>query len=145
VSVLVVSTPRAAQQIDQLRARQREQLADFIDQVKATGCAALAYRLTGDLPLNRLCVKHLGGALRVVVAFESPAKVWILLVGPHDDRDPGIDVYTELYELIGFRPADAVKRSKPVCCADSGEAPVMSDVAQELAERAVMLRRTRRQ
>jgi len=28
----------------------------------------------------------------VVVAFETPQRAWILLVGPHDDRDPVLNV-----------------------------------------------------
>jgi len=46
----------------------------------AEGCAALAYRLAGDPPLDHLCVKHLEGHLRVIVAFESDERAWILLV-----------------------------------------------------------------
>ena len=42
------------------------------------GCAALAYRLTGPVPLSQLCVKHLRAALRAVVAFESPQRAAVL-------------------------------------------------------------------
>ena len=38
----------------------------------------LVDRLSGAAPLDHLCVKHLGGSLRVVVAFEGPHRAWIL-------------------------------------------------------------------
>jgi len=63
----------------------------------AEGCAALAYRLTGDPPVNRLCVKHLDGNRRVIVAFENTKRAWILLIGVHDS-DSSANVYDELYE-----------------------------------------------
>ena len=36
--------------------------------------------------LSRICVAHLSGPLRVVVAFSAHNVATILLVGPHDDR-----------------------------------------------------------
>jgi hypothetical protein len=51
--------------------------------------------------VDHICVKHLRGSLRVVVAFEEPRRAWILLVGQHDDRDPLLNVYAELYRLLG--------------------------------------------
>jgi hypothetical protein len=144
VPVQVLSTPRAIQQIDQLRTRQRDQFADFVSEVTVRGCAALGYRLTGDVPLEKLCVKHLGTNLRVVMAFESPTKAWVLLVGPHDDHNPAIDVYTELYELVGYAPPVKTKRRKPACCDGTGGAPVIARMAEQLADRAALLRRTRR-
>lgn len=139
-----MTTPRAEQQIDQLRTAQMKQLAAFVKELESRGCAALGYRLTGDDPLAHLCVKHLGGSLRAVVAFERSDRAWLLLVGPHDDGDPGIDVYTELYRMVGFQPPDSVKRTKPPCCGDGGEAPKMGKVAEELADSATQLRRRRR-
>ena len=38
----------------------------------------------------------------MVVAFSAPNAATILLVGPHDDRDPFMDVYSQLYELAGL-------------------------------------------
>jgi hypothetical protein len=144
VPVHVFFTPRADQQAGLLRRPQRGRVADFIGELKSQGCAALGYRLTGDVPLNHLCVRHLGANLRVVVAFKSPIEAWVLLVGPHDEGDPGLDVYTELYALVGQQPADSAARRKPPCCDEVGAAPVLSTVAEDLADRAVKLRQTRR-
>jgi len=110
VSVEVVATRRAQQQVAALDQTHAQAFAAFLDDLSLSGCAALAYRLTGPVPLSRLCVKHLRAALRVVVAFESPQRACVLLVGPHDAADPGLDVYGELYELLGTVPP---RRSRP--------------------------------
>ena len=87
MSVEVVATRRAQQQITALDQTHAQAFAAFLDDLSLSGCAALAYRLTGPVPLSRLCVKHLRAALRVVVAFESPQRACVLLVGPHDAAD----------------------------------------------------------
>jgi hypothetical protein len=54
------------------------------------------------------CVRHLSGAIRVVVAFETAERAWVLLVGPHDNKDPILNVYSELAsELIEAVPRDS--------------------------------------
>lgn len=75
----VVATPRAEQQIAGLGRRQSRAFNDFLNELAADGCRALAYRLSGPAPLDHMCVKHLSGSLRVVVAFESPQRAWILV------------------------------------------------------------------
>jgi hypothetical protein len=80
----VVATPRAEQQIAGLNRRQSKSFNDFLNDLAARGCRALAYRLSGPVPLDHMCVKHLSSSVRVVVAFESPQRAWILLVGRHD-------------------------------------------------------------
>jgi hypothetical protein len=84
----VLSTPRADQQIKSLARKAAKIFDDFLDDMAAEGCQALSYRLSGEPPVSHVCVKHLRGSLRVVVAFESPRKAWILLVGPHDSATP---------------------------------------------------------
>jgi len=74
VPVEVVTTRRAQQQAAALDRTHARAFAAFLDDLSLNGCAALAYRLTGPVPLSRLCVKHLRAALRVVVAFESPQR-----------------------------------------------------------------------
>ncbi len=98
----------------------------------------MGYWVTGPDPLNRLCVKHLRGRDRVVVAFEDPDRAWVLLVGEHRNSDPGRNVYDVLYELVGVRPGSDAKRTKPPCCdAKNGTAPpANSDVIDDLVERA---------
>lgn len=138
-------TARSEQQIARLRRRSVARFEQFLDDLAARGCAALGYRLTGPLPLDHLCVRHLDGLLRVVVGFLSPDQAWILLVGPHDDGDPDIDVYTALYELAGVKPADNARRDKPPCCTGTGQvtAPTLGADVEALASRARRLRRTR--
>jgi hypothetical protein len=78
----VLSTSRADQQIVRLRKRQAKAFDQFLDELARLGCRALAYRLSGSTPIDHLCVKHLSGAIRVVVAFETSERAWVLLVGP---------------------------------------------------------------
>lgn len=143
MSTRVQFTDRADQQAHALNKKQREQVAALIRQLRSQGCAALDYRLTGDTPVERLCVKHLGRNLRAVVAFRSPREAWVLLVGPHT-RDPGMDVYGELYELVGFIPPDSERRRKPPCCENADVPPLLDDdQVESLVDRAVQLRKTR--
>ncbi len=97
----VLATPRTEQQIDGLSRRNAGVFDQFLNELAGSGCRALAYRLSGQEPVNHLCVRHLGGSLRVIVAFETPRRAWILLIGPHDDQDPVLNVYAELYRLLG--------------------------------------------
>ena len=90
-------------------------------------------------------MKHLRGALRVVVAFESPKQACVLLVGPHETADPGLDVYTELYKLLGTVPQEGAGRTKPPCCGDGGQPPPgLGDDLADLILNAAKQRRTRR-
>jgi hypothetical protein len=59
----------------------------------------------------------------VVVAFETPQRAWILLVGPHNDHDPVLNVYAELYRLLGAGPPLDARRAKPPRCDEIGELP----------------------
>ena len=145
MSVEVVATRRAQQQITALDRTHERAFAGFLDDLSLNGCAALAYRLTGPVPLSRLCVKHLWAALRVVVAFESPQRACVLLVGPHDAADPGLDVYGELYELLGTAPPEGAGRTKPPCCDDGGQPPPgLGDDLADLIVSAAKQRKTRR-
>jgi hypothetical protein len=145
VPIEVIATRRAQQQIAALDRTYTRTFAAFLDDLSLNGCAALAYRLTGPVPVSRLCAKHLRGALRVLVAFESPQRACVLLVGPHDAADPGLDVYTELYGLLGIAPPEGTSRSKPPCCDDSGQPPPgLGDNLADLIVSAARQRRTRR-
>jgi hypothetical protein len=141
----VLSTSRADQQIARLHRRQAKAFDQFLDDLARLGCRALAYQLSGPTPIDHLCVKHLSGAIRVVVAFETAERAWILLVGRHDDKDPILNVYSELYRLMGIDPPDNAGRDKPPCCDELQELPlVLGTAITEILERAVRLRRTRR-
>jgi hypothetical protein len=144
VSIEVIATRRAQQQIAVLDRTHARAFAAFLDDLSLNGCKALAYRLTGAVPLSRLCVKHLRAALRVVVAFESPRRACVLLVGPHVTADPGLDVYAELYVLLGTVPVEGASRSKPPCCDDDGQPPALGDDLADLIVSAARQRRTRR-
>jgi hypothetical protein len=145
VSIEVLSTPRAQQQIAALDRTHAKALDSFIDGLAREGCGALAYRLTGPTLLSRLCVKHLRGTLRVVVGFESPGRACILLVAPHDNTDPNRDVYAELYELLGTTPPDGVGRNKPPCCGEDGAPPPgLGDTLADLIIRSAKRRSPRR-
>jgi hypothetical protein len=61
--------PRAEQQVTGLSRKRSRSLESFLNDLAAGG--ALAYRLSGDAPVNHICVRHLSGSLRVVVAFET--------------------------------------------------------------------------
>ena len=141
----VVSTHRAQRQIAALHRTHHKVFTAFLDDLAHSGCAALAYRLTGPVPLNRICVKHLRDTLRVVVAFETPRRACILLVGTHDDTDPNGDVYAELYGLLGVDPPDATRRAKPPCCGDDDKPPPsLGDDLADLIIRTAKHRKARR-
>ena len=144
VPIEVIATRRAQQQIATPDRAHTRAFAAFLDDLSLNGCAALAYRLTGPVPLSRLCVKHLRAALRIVVAFESPQRACILLVGPHDAADPGLDVYAELYELLGTAPPEGASRTKPPCCDEGGQPSGLDDDLADLIVSAARQRRTRR-
>ena len=140
----IIATSRAEQQIATLSRTHAKALDVFIDELGPNGCRALGYRLTGQTPLDRICVKHLRDNLRAVVAFEKPERIWILLVGPHDDKDPNRDVYTELYAILGVEPPNAGRRAKPSCCGEDGQPPAgLGDDLADIIIRSVKQRRTR--
>lgn len=133
----VLETPIAAAQVAALRGPRKRAYSAFLLELAANGCAAMSYRLAGPEPLPRLCIRHLRGADRVVVAFEDNDRAWVVLVGPHDD-DPNRNIYDRLYALIGAAVEPSERRTKPPCCDEEGAAPVTDE---ELVMR--LARRTR--
>jgi hypothetical protein len=131
-------TPRAEQQKDALRTRDRKSYDEWLRSLRAEGCKALHYRLTGEDLIERLCVVHLVGSVRVVVAFQTPETAVIVLIGPHQDDNPAIDVYVELYKLAGLDRPPVGERTKPPCCGADDEAPPLVDlkVVDDLFQRA---------
>ena len=145
MTIGVLRTALADRQIRNLRNRDLASFGAFAKDLRHRGCAALDYRLTGPVPLNALCVKHLAGPMRVVVAFRSAAEALILLLGPHARDDPGMDIYTLLYELIGVSPPDGQKRAKPPFCDQETGLPVeLEALIEEMVERARQVAGTRR-
>ena len=93
--------------------------------------------------MSQLCVKHLDGNLRVIVAFESTERAVVVLIGAHVSGSPA-NIYDELYEQQGVEPPDA-KRTKPPCCDEAAQLPpVLGDLVDQILDRAKQVRRTRR-
>ena len=135
MTVEVRATPLANKIIEELPRRSRRAYDEFEADLAARGCAALTYRLSGDL-LDHLCVVHLIGTVRVIVAFESAEVAYVILAGNHDDSRPPLDVYQQLYALAGHEPPDQAGRAKPPCCdTETGEPPVDSGLLDELLSR----------
>ena len=144
MSFTVRQSPLVDQQEKILRNKQKKRYEEFLDDLARRGCAALGYRLAGPTPLAHMCVKHIVGTLRVVVAFAENDEIWVLLVGYHDESDPGINVYSTLYDLAGIDTAPSGKRTKPPCCGEDGDAPLVDEAfVDEFVERAKRLARER--
>jgi hypothetical protein len=140
VPVNVSISSRAKQQVRLLRRPNRKAYDEFLVDLRARGCEALRYRLTGNDLLERLCVRHLLRELRVVVAFQSSHAATILLVGPHHDDDPFLDVYAELYALAQLDRPPIRQRRKPSCCTDDGTpSTVDGELLEDLVKRARQL------
>lgn len=116
-------TTLADRQIAALRGPRRKAFDVFVTELARVGCAALTYRLTGEDPLSQLCVRHLRGQDRALVAFDGDT-AWVLLVGPHDAEDRRADVYSALYQLAGVIPPEG-RRTKPPCCDDDAGPPTV--------------------
>ncbi len=131
MTVEIRATPLANKIIEGLARKARGAYDQFEADLAVRGCAALAYRLSGDF-LDHLCVIHLTGQMRVIVAFESPEIAYVVLIGNHDrDRPP--DVYQQLYELAGHQPSDQAGRRKPPCCdTETGEPPTDTALLDQL-------------
>jgi hypothetical protein len=135
VAVEVRARPLANKIPGELPRRSRRAYDQFEADLAARGCAALAYRLSGDL-LDHLRVVHLTGAVRVIVAFESAEVAYVILVGSHDDTRPPLDVYQQLYTLAGHELPDQAGRDKPPCCdTATREPPADSGLLDELLNR----------
>ena len=144
MSVEVRETVLAARQSDALRGPRRTSYNAFLDELAARGRAALDYRVTGPEPLSWLCVKHLRGRDRAIVAFASSEVACVVLLGPHNDDDPGQDVYAMLYRLVDVEPQPNQQRKKPACCGDDGHEPPVSG-AETIDQLVLRARRIARQ
>jgi hypothetical protein len=146
VPVEVRATRIAEAQIAALRGPNLRAFERFRGELADKGCEALHYRVTGD-HLDTLCVRHLRGAWRAVVAFHPDENTaWIVLVGEHMDDEPRRNVYDLLYDIVGHRPPSEQRRRKPPCCEDEGAAPdATAQMAGLLAARTRDVLRGRRQ
>lgn len=139
-----ITEPAAAFR-DQMDRRHRKRYEDWLRELKTQGCAAMGYRMTGEI-VERMCVQHLRDADRAIVVFESPRRAVIVALGTHDTNHLTRDVYTALYQLAGIEPPSGT-RTKPPCCDDAGPpggSRVLDDLADRLREVAKTARRGRR-
>jgi hypothetical protein len=135
VAVEIRATRLANKIIEGPPRRSRRVYDQFEADLAARGCAALGYRLSGAM-LSHLCVVHLTGAMRVIVAFQSAEVAYVVLIGSHDDSRPPLDVYRQLYALAGNEPPDQAGRDKPPCCdTQTGEPPVDAALLDNLLAR----------
>lgn len=125
-----------------LRGAVRQSLKQALLALERSGCTAAGYRLTGQT-VERLCVVHLYGSWRLLLAFAEPDLAVVVDVGEHLAADPHRDVYTRLYEVLGMEPADE-PRDKPACCDDDNLPPVTSELGDDLADASRILARRRR-
>ena len=102
----VVATPRAEQQIAGLDRIHAKAFSDFLDDLAARGCEALGYRLSGPAPVDHMCIKHLRGSFRVVVAFEG--------------RPSGLDTSGRLPRRPGSGPERLRRAVSPARCRAAG-------------------------
>lgn len=131
-------TPIASEDIDELHGDVRTAAKQKRVELERRGCAAADYRLSGA-DVQRICIVRLPRKHRMVVAFPAEEEVAILLVGPHDETNPEVNVYTRLYESLDIEiPTD--QRRKPPCCAD-GQPPVDADLVDNFIEGSKKLRR----
>ena len=103
----------------------------MLEALERVGCDAAGYRLSGDA-LDKLCVIHLWGRWRLVLAFPEPGVAAVVDIGEHIDHDRRRDVYARLYEALDVDPP-AEPRDKPPCCDESG--PPVSEAQLDVAER----------
>lgn len=139
----VRQTPLATSRVAGLRGPNLRAYNAFLDALAHEGCAAMGYRLTGPV-IERLCVKHVRGRLRAVVAFSLDDVAWVLLVGEHLN-DAEVNVYDELYRLVGHRPEPGEKRTKPPCCNDSESTQSDAFGEDEVVELVARMRRVAQQ
>lgn len=144
MSFRVGITPTGQRSVDALRGKARDSYDEVLFRLASEGCRAASYRLTGPI-VEHICSVPLYGRYRALVCFPDEERVVILLVGEHVRRSPELDVYRQLYRLLGLEePAE--ERTKPPCCEDDADTPVDPDLLDrfEAAARKLQPRRPRR-
>jgi hypothetical protein len=109
--------------------------------LRAQGCEAAGYRLTGER-LMHVCCRHLYGNDRLLAVWPAQDRVVVVLIGPHI-REAG-DVYDQMTEALGLE-VPPEERAKPPCC-EQGVPPGDEAAAEEIVDavEAVARRRRRR-
>lgn len=104
--------------------------ANATSALERLGCEAAGYRLAGD-SLDKLCVIHLWGRWRLVLAFPEVDVALVVDIGEHLDNDRSRDVYTRVYEALDVDPPTEA-RDKPPCCDEVG--PPVDDAQLDAVE-----------
>ena len=108
----------------------RDSLKQALRALERSGCEAAGYRLTGPT-LERLCMVHLYGSWRLLLAFPEPELAVVADIGEHLAFDRHRDIYTRLYEAVGTEPSQEA-RTKPPCCDETGMPPVTAELVDDL-------------
>lgn len=137
----LAQTPHARRVIAGLRGAVRDSLKQALHALEYSGCEAAGYRLTGPA-LERLCMVHLYGFWRLLLAFPEPDLAVVIDIGEHLASDRHRDIYTRLYEALGTEPADEA-RTKPPCCDDTELPPVTAELVDDLSDAYRVLTRRR--
>lgn len=134
-------TREAAEDVKALRGAQARAVKRARAELQRNGCRAAHYRLSGA-GVEHLCVLKLRDNFRMVLLFPVEDEVAVLLVGPHERENPGLDIYRRLYEALGVEVPDDEHR-RPACCED-GQPPVDPEVLEHLIDRTKELKRQKR-
>ncbi|MHB8295578.1 MAG: hypothetical protein ACYDH5_13330 [Acidimicrobiales bacterium] len=110
----------------------RDSLKQALLGLQRSGCDAAGYRLTGKT-VERLCMVHLYGAWRLLLAFPEPDVAVVIDVGKHLAQDRHDDIYARLYEALGIQPGEET-RTKPPCCDDADLPPVTTQLVDDLTD-----------
>lgn len=121
-------TPLAATQIDALRGKARDAAKERLQELRATGCKAARWRMSGPT-VDQLCEVYLSDQWRMIVAFPAADEVCVICVGEHKDghRD---NIYDQVYRLLGIDPPTG--RARVACCKKAAEAPIDPDLVTHL-------------
>jgi len=134
-------TREAAEDVKALRGAQARAVKQARAELQRIGCRAAHYRLSGA-DVEHFCVLKLRDNFRMVLLFPADDEVAVLLVGPHERENPGLDVYRRLYEALGVEVPDDEHR-RPACCED-GQPPVDPKLLERLLDRTKELTQQKR-
>jgi len=124
LTVSVVPTKLAREQIKALRGKARASFVLAVEDIRRRGCAA-GVRLSGEA-LSGICRLDLYGAWRLLTAFEAPDRCVLLLVAEHTRSASS---YRLLSEALGLDEPEE-PRTKPSCCDADGQPPIDPDLAE---------------
>lgn len=130
-------TPIATDDFETLPKDVDKVVGQKLRQLRLQGCAAADYRLSGA-DVEHICIVRLPRRHRMVIAFPGEEEVAVLLVGPHDETNPEVNVYTRLYESLGIEVPEGERR-KPPCCSDD-QPPVDAELVDSFLDSSKKLR-----